>query len=103
LLRAVHRKIFVSCGFGRLSKNLFILLDTTSELLYFSSALGLLLFARAAFYSFTSRFQTRHLLADRFQLSAVTAGFSNITTGSTGFRGKYSEFWRERMAYFGHA
>jgi hypothetical protein len=40
LLRAVHRKIFVSCGFGRLSKNLFILLDTTSELLYFSSALA---------------------------------------------------------------
>jgi hypothetical protein len=29
-------------------------------------------------------------------------GSQTFTTGSTGFRGKYSEFWRERMAYFGH-
>jgi hypothetical protein len=65
------------------------LLDTTCELLYFSSAFRLaFLLAQAAFRKFHFGFQTRHLLADRFQLSAVTAkGSKNSSTDLIGFRG----------------
>jgi hypothetical protein len=49
-------------------RKLFILLDTTSELLYFSPAFGVHHSPDSVF-----KIQTRHLLADRFQLSAVTA------------------------------
>jgi hypothetical protein len=63
------------------------LLDTTCELLYFSSAFRLaFLLAQAAFRKFHFGFQTRHLLADRFQLSAVTAkGSKNSSTDLIGF------------------
>jgi hypothetical protein len=81
------------------------LLDSASELLYFSSAFGLLLFwPGQRFKSHFKKFQTRHLLADRFQLSAVTAGFpKQFNRFPLDFEGRYSEFGESAWAYLGLA
>jgi hypothetical protein len=74
------------------------LLDTIAELLYFSAAFGIVICQGSVSNSSTSRFQTRHLLADRFQLSAVTAKDSkNSSAERTGFR-EITRNWREQLA-----
>jgi hypothetical protein len=100
-LEFVCSNIFSFCAFGSFLRNSFILLDTPCELLYFSSALRLAVIGQTEFHFKNFKPVTYWQTASNCLQSRQ--GPQTVSIRSARFRGRYSEFWRERMAYFGPA